>query len=52
MFITLGALTMLVTVVAYQYPRLRLVEEELPDAIADPAAALAENRGQDPAKAN
>jgi DHA3 family macrolide efflux protein-like MFS transporter len=39
MFITLGALTMLVTVVAYQYPRLRLLEEELPDAIADPAAA-------------
>jgi hypothetical protein len=39
MFITLGVLTMLVTVVAYQYPRLRLVEEELPDAIADPAAA-------------
>jgi len=52
MFITLGALTMLVTVVAYQYPRLRLVEEELPDAIADPAAALAQNQGQDPAKAN
>jgi hypothetical protein len=52
MFITLGALTMLVTVVAYQYPRLRLLEEELPDAIADPAAALAENQGQNPAKAN
>ncbi len=52
MFITLGALTMLVTVVAYQYPRLRLLEEELPDAIADPAIALAENQGQDPAKAN
>jgi hypothetical protein len=52
MFITLGALTMLVTVVAYQYPRLRLLEEELPDAIADPAAALAQNQGQYPAKAN
>jgi hypothetical protein len=52
MFITLGALTMVATVVAYQYPRLRLLEEELPDAIADPAAALAENQGQDPAKAN
>jgi hypothetical protein len=51
-FITLGALTMLATVVAYQYPRLRLLEEELPDAIADPAAALAENQGQDSAKAN
>ncbi|MEG4634736.1 MFS transporter [Microcoleus sp. AR_TQ3_B6] len=52
MFMTLGVLTMLITVVAYQYPRLRLLEEELPDAIADPAAALAENQGQDAAKAN
>jgi hypothetical protein len=39
MFITLGALTILVTLVAYQYPRLRLLEEELPDLIADSAAA-------------
>ena len=52
MLITLGALTMLATVVAYQYPPLRLLEEELSDAITDPAAALAENQGQDPAKAN
>lgn len=34
-FIVMGAFTMLFTVVAYQYPRLRLVEDELPDAIAD-----------------
>ena len=52
MFITLGALTMMATIVAYQYPRLRLLEEELPDAITNPAAALAENQGQKPAKAN
>jgi len=32
MFIVIGVLTMLATVVAYQYPRLRMVEEELPDA--------------------
>lgn len=33
LFIVMGTLTMLATVVAYQYPRLRLVEIELPDAI-------------------
>lgn len=33
LFIVMGALTILATVVAYQYPRLRLVEDELPDAI-------------------
>jgi hypothetical protein len=35
MFMVMGTLTMIVTVVAYLYPRLRLVEDELPDAIAD-----------------
>jgi MFS family permease len=35
MFMVMGALTMIVTVVAYLYPRLRLVEDELPDAIPD-----------------
>ena len=43
MFIVIGALTMLATVVAYQYPRLRLLESELPDAIADEDLAKAEN---------
>ncbi len=38
LFIVMGALTILVTVVAYQYPRLRVVEDELPDAVADEAA--------------
>ena len=32
MFIVVGALTMLATVIAYRYPPLRLLEEELPDA--------------------
>jgi hypothetical protein len=40
-FIVMGALTMLATIVASQYPPLRLVEEELPDAIPDPVAATA-----------
>lgn len=35
MFIVIGALTILATVVAYQYPRLRLLESELPDVSAD-----------------
>jgi MFS transporter, DHA3 family, macrolide efflux protein len=35
MFMVMGTLTMIVTVVAYLYPRLRLVEDELPDAIPD-----------------
>jgi hypothetical protein len=34
-FMVMGTLTMIVTVVAYLYPRLRLVEDELPDAISD-----------------
>ena len=32
MFIVLGALTMLMTIIAYQYTPLRKVEEQLPDA--------------------
>jgi DHA3 family macrolide efflux protein-like MFS transporter len=35
MFMVMGALTMIVTVIAYLYPRLRLVEDELPDALRD-----------------
>ena len=33
LFIVLGAVSMLIPVVAYQYPHLRFVEDELPDAI-------------------
>jgi MFS transporter, DHA3 family, macrolide efflux protein len=36
MFIVTGALTMLLTVIAYQYLPLKLVEEELPDAQVRP----------------
>lgn len=35
MFVVVGLLTMVVTVVAYRYPRLRQVEDELPDATPD-----------------
>ncbi|MDJ0702184.1 MAG: MFS transporter [Leptolyngbyaceae cyanobacterium MO_188.B28] len=35
MFIVTGCLTLLVTLAAYQYPRLRRLEIELPDAISD-----------------
>lgn len=42
LFIVMGALTILVTVAAYQYPPLRVVEDELPDAIADEAPAKTE----------
>lgn len=33
LFIIMGSLTMLTTVIAYQYPHLRLMEDELPDVI-------------------
>ena len=35
MFIVLGILTMLMTIIAYQYPPLRLVEHELPDILTN-----------------
>lgn len=38
LFIVMGALTILTTIAAYQYPRLRLVENQLPDAIAEEAS--------------
>lgn len=42
MFIVIGALTMILTVAAYRFPRLRLVEDELPDAIPDEVPDAAE----------
>jgi hypothetical protein len=33
LFIVMEVLVMLVTVAAYRYPRLRLVEDELPDVV-------------------
>ncbi|MEG4166571.1 MULTISPECIES: MFS transporter [unclassified Microcoleus] len=39
LFAISGAMVMLVTVAGYQYPRLRLLEDELPDVIAGEPAA-------------
>lgn len=38
MFVIMGIFTMLLTFIGYLYPRLRLVEDELPDAIPDELA--------------
>jgi DHA3 family macrolide efflux protein-like MFS transporter len=35
LYIVVGIFTVLVTIVAYSYPRLRLIEDELPDAVTD-----------------
>ncbi len=43
LFIVMGGLTVLITVVAFLYPRLRLVENELPDLISESSS----NRGLD-----
>jgi MFS family permease len=45
MFIILGALTVLVAIGGYLYPRLRLLDEELPDAITDDVFAGFETAG-------
>jgi hypothetical protein len=42
LFIVMGLLTVLVTTAGYLHPRLRLVEQELPDAIADMAPSTVE----------
>lgn len=39
LFIITGALTMLATLVASRYPRLRFLEDELPDMVIDPIIA-------------
>ncbi len=44
--LALSQLRPLLIAVAYQYPRLRLLESELPDAIADEDFAQAENNNQ------
>ena len=41
MFILSGVLMLLVTAAAYAYPRLRLIEDELPDVLPDTAAGEA-----------
>jgi len=35
LFIVMGTLTILTIILAYQFPRLRLVEDDLPDVVAD-----------------
>jgi hypothetical protein len=35
MFIVVGMLTLALTLVAYRHPRLRLIEDELPDTLPD-----------------
>jgi hypothetical protein len=39
LFAIAGAMVMLTTVAGYQYPRLRLLEDDLPDVIAGEPAA-------------
>ncbi|WP_293017300.1 MULTISPECIES: hypothetical protein [unclassified Moorena] len=38
-FIVVGILIVMITIGAYQYPRLRFIEDELPDAIPTPESA-------------
>jgi DHA3 family macrolide efflux protein-like MFS transporter len=40
LFIVMGLSTVLVTIAGYLHPRVRLVEQELPDAIADVARPI------------
>jgi penicillin amidase len=47
-FVVAGMLAMLVTAVAYLYPRLRLVEDELPDVVTDEAATETESPEKSP----
>ena len=44
LFMVLGAVTLLATVVSYLYPPLRKVEAELPDAIPDQASVTTAGR--------
>ncbi|HEX8161807.1 MAG TPA: MFS transporter [Pyrinomonadaceae bacterium] len=47
LFVLIGLLTVLGTAIGYRYPRLRLVEDELPDFVPDEAQAAADERGRD-----
>jgi hypothetical protein len=44
LFIVMGMLTVLVTIAGYLHPRVRLVEQELPDAIADVTPSTVETQ--------
>lgn len=50
MFILIGILSVAATVVAYLNPRIRLVEDELPDVIADEAEPAESSLGHEGAK--
>ncbi|MFQ4141703.1 MFS transporter [Chlorogloeopsis sp. ULAP02] len=47
LFVVIGMLTVLLMVAGYLYPRLRLVEEELPDAIAEPFPVIVKDKDTD-----
>ena len=47
MFIVMGVLTVIAVIVGYLYPRVRWVEEELPDAVVDAPIEDAGSAGQD-----
>jgi hypothetical protein len=47
MLLLSGALMLVVTGVAYAYPRLRLIEDELPDVIPDSTEDQAEGTQQE-----
>jgi penicillin amidase len=44
LYVVLGVLNLLITGVAYLYPRIRLLEDELPDAIGDDVSVTAKKR--------
>jgi MFS transporter, DHA3 family, macrolide efflux protein len=46
LFVIMGTLTTLTAIAGYCYPRLRFVEEELPDAITNPIIEQSEKREQ------
>lgn len=48
LFITLGTLAIVATVAAYKYPRLRFLEDELPDVIANETSAKAKQKKKSP----
>ncbi|MEA2176398.1 MAG: transporter, family, macrolide efflux protein [Blastocatellia bacterium] len=46
LFITMGFITAMMTIAGFLYPRLRLVEDELPDVIQEPAPATSDEQEQ------
>jgi DHA3 family macrolide efflux protein-like MFS transporter len=46
LFIVFGIITVLITLAGYLYPRLRLVESELPDRIADESPDMTDDESK------